>query len=147
MEKKDAFTKILAIGGTILVLLPILLPLVFSIISILSDGIFRFDYLMPVELFPIAFVGGGLLTWAALRARSYRKLIGWGLGTAIGLLVGSQVLAVVTGLATGETKPGGLWWAIVVGALAVYSISLLIIGIGGGLLLRDLFGTPRLRRG
>ena len=36
---------------------------------------FRFDYLMPVELFPAALIGGGLLVWVSLRARSRRGLM------------------------------------------------------------------------
>jgi hypothetical protein len=58
MEKKSAFTKLLAVGGTVLVWLPLLAPVVFSL---LARRLFQFDYLMPVELFPIAFLGGGAL--------------------------------------------------------------------------------------
>ena len=99
---------------------------------------FRFDYLMPAELFPAALVGGGLLMWAALRARSRRGIIGWGLGIAVGSLVGGQALAVATGLASGETEPTGWQWALVLASLGVYSLALVVIGVGGVLLLRDL---------
>lgn len=139
MEKKDVFTKILAIIGTVLAWLPILAPVFFSVIALIDMRVFRFDYLMPAELFPAVLVGGGLLLWAALRVRSHQRLIGWGLAVAAGLLVGSQALAVVSGLASGETEPGGLWWALVLILLAGYSLTLVIIGIGGVLLLRDLF--------
>jgi peptidoglycan/LPS O-acetylase OafA/YrhL len=105
---------------------------------------FRFDYLMPAELFPATLVGGGLLIWAALRARSRRRLIGWGLGIAVGLLVGGQVLAVVTGLASGETEPAGWWWALVLASIVIYTLALVVIGVGGVLLLRDLFKPSRL---
>ncbi len=105
MEKRGVFTKILAIAGTILVWIPILAPVLFSGIVLLRSGRFRFDYLMPAELFPFALVGGGLLIWAALRARARWGLIGWGLGIAVVMLVGGQALAVVTGLASGETEP------------------------------------------
>jgi len=74
---------------------------------------------MPAELFPAALVGGGSLLWAALRVRLCRRLIGWGLGVAIGLLVGGQVLAVVTGLASGETEPAEAWGVLVLASIVV----------------------------
>ena len=142
MEKKGVLTKILAIVGTALVWFPILAPVLFSVAVIIKGRMFRFDYLMPAELFPVALVGGCLLLWAALRARSRLSLIGWSLGVAVGSLVGGQVLAVVTGLASGETEPTGWPWALVLGSLGGYSLSLLVIGIGGVLLVRDLFKSP-----
>ena len=109
----------------------------------LTEGMFRFDYLMPAELFPVALSGGGLLLWAALRARTRRKLIPWGLGCAVGLLVGGQGLAFATGLASGEIEPVGWWWALVLGAIISYALALVAIGVGGVLLLRDLFKADR----
>jgi len=142
MEKRGVFTKILAIAGTVLVWIPILAPVLFSGIFTLKTGMFRFDYLMPAELFPSALLGGILLAWAALRARARWGLIGWGMGIAVVTLVGGQALAVVTGLASGATEPGGWQWALVVTSLVVFSLALVCMGIGGILLLRDLF-KPR----
>ena len=139
MEKKGVLSKVLAIVGTVLVWLPILAPVLLSVVLVITEREFRFDYLMPAELFPATLVGGGLLIWAALRAHSRRRLIGWGLGIAVGLLVGGQVLAVVTGLASGETEPTGWWWALVLASIVVYSLALVVVGVGGVLLLRDLF--------
>lgn len=143
MEKKVVLTKILAIVGTALVWFPILAPLLLSVIVFPQRRMFRLDYLMPAELFPVALAGGGLLLWAALWARSRRGLIGWGLGLAAGMLVGGQALAVVTGLASGERAPTGVWWALVVASLVVYTLALVAMGVGGALLLRDLFGARR----
>jgi hypothetical protein len=56
-------------------------------------------------------------------------------------LVLSQFLAVVTGLASGATEANGLPWVTVVFFLAAYNISVIGIGIGGVLLLRDLFSA------
>jgi hypothetical protein len=53
-------------------------------------------------------------------------------------LFSGQVLAVLTGLASGETKPGGWQWAVVVGAIVVYILALVILGVGGMLLVREL---------
>jgi hypothetical protein len=139
MEKKSILTKILAISGTALVWFPILAPIILSASRLIQVGRFRFDYLMPAELFPIGLAGGALLLWAALRFHARRGLIGWGLGLEIGLLVGSQALAVVTGLASGETEPIGWRWALVLGMLIGYILALVATGVGGVLLLRDLF--------
>jgi hypothetical protein len=139
MEKKDMLTKVLAVVGTVLVWFPVLATVVISVVGFIGDRVFRFDYLMPAELFPVMLVGGGLLMWAALRAHSRRRLIGWGLGVAVGLLVSGQVLAVATGLAAGETEPVGWLWALVVASIVVYSLALLEIGTAGVLLVCDLF--------
>lgn len=146
MEKKGVLTKNLAIAGTVLVWIPVLAPVLFSAARLIQGRIFLFDYLMPAELFPIALMGGGLLLWGALRARKQRKLIGWGLAIAVGLLVGSQVLAVVTGLASGETEPTGWRWALVLGSIIAYALALVGIGVGGILLLRDLFKPAQLSK-
>ena len=78
MEKKDGLTKTLAIFGTVLMWFPVLAPFIASMGLFIRSGMFRFDYLMPAELFPSALLGGAMLLWAALRARSHQKLIGWG---------------------------------------------------------------------
>lgn len=139
MQKKDLLTKILAVIGTVLAGFPILATILTSLLGSIRSSMFRFDYLMPAELFPIAIAGGALLLWAALRARARRGLIGWGLGIAVGLLVGSQALAVASGLASGETEPVGWIWALVLGALVAYALALILVDVAGALLVRDLF--------
>jgi hypothetical protein len=139
MEKKGALTKILTIAGLALVWFPVLAPILFSVLRTIRGGIFHFDYLTVAEFFPVVLLGGALLTWAALRARSYRRLIGLGFGIAVGLLVFSMLLATLTGLASGETEPAGLGWALVLGAIILYSVLVVVIGIGGLMLLRGLF--------
>jgi hypothetical protein len=59
------------------------------------------------------------------------------------LLVGGQVLAVVTGLASGEAEPAGGRWTVVLASIVVYSLALVAMGVGGVLLLRDLFKARR----
>jgi hypothetical protein len=143
MKKKDVLTKILAIAGTALVWFPILAPILLAVVLSITNHTFLFDYLMPAELFPFALAGGGLLIWAALRARLRHRLIGWGLGIAASFLVGGQELAVVTGLASGESEPAGLWWMLVLASLAIFSLALIGIGVSGVFLLVDLFKTSR----
>jgi hypothetical protein len=89
MEKKDAFTKIIAIVGTVVMWFPILAPVLISVMYFSEEGVFIFDYLIPAELFLVVLIGGVLLTWAALR-RHVQKLIVWSYGLAIGLLFGAH---------------------------------------------------------
>jgi hypothetical protein len=139
MAKNDAHTKILAVVGTGLVWLPILAPILFSLVRFLESGRFMFDYLMPAEGFLLVLVGGGLLTWAAKRARSQVRWFAWMLGIGVGLLIGGQALAVVTGLASGEIEPTGWQWFLVLAAIAGYTITVIGMGIGGIQLIKNLF--------
>lgn len=143
MEKKNYLTKILAIAGTAFVWLPLLAPILISAIAFTSDHILRFDYLMLAELFPAILIGGGLLIWAAMRAHSRQKLIGWGLVIATASLLSTQTLAIVTGLASGETEPVGWPWILILAVLVIYSLSVVAIGVGSLLLLNDLIKLPR----
>jgi hypothetical protein len=144
MEKRGLLTKILAVVGTVLVWLPVLAPFLFSAFHFARTGRFLLDYLMPAELFLVVLAGGGMLLWAALRARSQRALIAGGLGAAVALLAAGQALAVATGLASGEMEPTGFWWALVVASLALYIAAVIAVGVGAVLMLRELFRTERL---
>jgi hypothetical protein len=137
MNKRDALARWLAVVGTVLVWFPIVAPILFSVGLMIRAGIFRFDYLMPAELFLVALVGIGLLVWASIRTHSYQRMIGWSVGLAVVLLVGSQVLAVVLGLASGENEPSGWRWAIVLAAYVGYLLAHAAIGVGGVLLMRE----------
>lgn len=139
MHKSGIFTKILAITGSILVSFPVLAPLIFGLLAFIVERRFHFDYLMPAELFFFALAGGVMLLWAALRAHARVKHIAWGLSLAVVLPVLGQVIAVLTGLASGATEPVGWKWALVVISLGLYCLMLIVLAIGGFLLMRDLF--------
>jgi hypothetical protein len=139
MKSKDPFTKVLTIGGTILVWIPILAPLVFSIMALFRVHRFLFDYLMPAELFPFVLVGGGVLLWASLRSDSQLRPVSWGLGLACAMLVLSQGLALASGLARGEAENVTLWKVIVLSLLAVYCLAAVALGLSGINLWRELF--------
>ena len=138
MENRGVLTKVLAWVGTVLVWFPILFTIATSAIGTISSRMLRLDWLMPAEFFPVALVGALLLLWAAQRARSQQKLIGWGLGAAVAFLIGGQALAVVSGLASGAVGPTGSAWALVVTSIALYSLALIEIGVAGVLLVRNL---------
>ncbi len=138
---KGVFTRILAVAGTVLSWFPIAAPILLTLARLGMDGRFRFDYLIPAELFPSALVGGLLLLWAAIRSRSHLKLIGWSFGSAIFLLIGSQVLAVLTGLASGAIEARGWVFVVVLAGIIAYVLGVVAMGVGGVLLLRDLNKT------
>jgi hypothetical protein len=142
MINRDILTRGLPVLGLVLVWFPLLAPVVFCALMLVTARRFLFDFLMPAELFPAALLGSVLLLWAALRARSHVRLIGWGLGIAVALLVGGQLLAEVTGLASGAREPAGLWFVLVLGCIAGYALALLAVGLGGIALLRAVF-RPR----
>jgi hypothetical protein len=132
-------TKILAITGSILGWFPILAPVGLTLALFIDQHVFRFDYLMPAELFPSAFLGGVLLFWAARRQRSHDKIIGGALLLAIVMLIAAQGLAVITGLASGETAPGGWQMTLVLALLVVFWLALIALDIAGLRLAIELF--------
>jgi hypothetical protein len=140
MERKNALTKFLAIAGTVLVWFPLLAPVLLSIILYIQRQIWHVDYLMPAELFFSFLLGSGLLLWATLRAHSRVKLVAWGLGLAVLMLFAGQAIAVATGLASGEAEPAGWRLGIVIASLIVYIGSMILVGLEGIFLVKDLFG-------
>ncbi|MAT45626.1 MAG: hypothetical protein CL609_25120 [Anaerolineaceae bacterium] len=130
MEKKSSLSKVLAITGTVLVWIPIIAPFLLGFVSFMMDGIYRFDYLMPVEIGILAAVGGVLLLWGTIRTKSHRKIIAWGLGIMVG--------AIIILFAVGDVEPGSLRWVFAIGLLITYSLAIIGIGLGGILLWKDL---------
>ena len=86
---------------------------------------------MPAELGILVFVGGALLLWGAIRTRSRLGIIAWGFGLSAG--------SIAILISFGDVVPGSLQWAIVVGLLIIYTLAIVVMGIGGILLWRDLF--------
>ncbi|MBN1438804.1 MAG: GNAT family N-acetyltransferase [Anaerolineales bacterium] len=143
MNKRGWFTKLLALVGTILVWLPLLLPILFTGIRLIRGGSFMLDFLMPAEFFPLVLVGGLLLCWAGWRARLRRRFLGGSLALGAVLLLGSQGLAVATGLASGKAEPEGWRLAVVIAPLIGYILAVLALGGAGMMLVRDLHARLR----
>lgn len=139
MKAKYGSTKILVILGTVMVWLPVLATVVTSIIGSIRERQFLFDFLMPMELFVLVFLGGILLFWAALRVRRFRNWIGWSLAAAVALLLGTQAYAVATGLAHGETEPVGWVWTGALALTAGYMVAVLLLCAFGISLLVSIF--------
>lgn len=136
IDKKNTFTKVLAIIGTVLTWIPILFTIITSIIGSIANRTFLFDFLMPAELFPIALIGSLLLLWASWQAHSHRKSIGWSLLAMVVFLFGGQAIAIVTGLASGETPPVGWPFALTISSIVIYTLALIRTSIVGILLVR-----------
>lgn len=139
MDKRGVFSRVLAIAGTVLAWLPLAAPIAFAVVSLVADGRFRFDYLMPAEVFPVALAAGALLVVGAILARSRVRLVVASLAAAVVLLAASQAIAWFTGMASGRIEAAGLPWAVVLAALIGYELAVVALGIGGALLVRDLF--------
>jgi hypothetical protein len=139
------FSKILALSGTPLVCFPLLAPVFFSIVSFLRDRRLRLDYLLPADCFPIVLIGGLLVLAVALRARSHRRLIGGSLAVAAVAPAGGQgmAVAVATGMASGAVKPAGWPWVTAIACIIVCLAAVAVLGAGGLILSRRLFGRPR----
>lgn len=139
MVNKGGLTKTLSIAGTVLLWLPVLAPLVFGLLRLLRGGSLMVDFLMPAELAPVVLVGAGLVLWAAIRAKWRWQWVMWLIIAAVVLLVGSQALAVVTGLADGRIAPEGWQYILTLGGIIAYDLVVIALGVVGILLCMDLF--------
>jgi len=138
MANRGRGTHVLAVLGTVLAWLPLAATVLISLAGSLARGVFLFDYLMPAEFFPVAVVGGGLLVWAAVRARVRLRWIAGSLALAVALLAAVQGLAWAIGLASGAAEPAGWRLAAVLAVYAAFVAAYLALATNGTLLLRDL---------
>ena len=129
-----AVTKGMAITGSVLLLLP--LPLAFASVGILPQGLTWMELLAvaAMDLTPAVLVGGSLLMWAALRARSHARMI----GLSLALSASVPVAAVALNAATAGRALEGESWYVAIGA-ASFWLGATLAGLGGLLLLRRLF--------
>jgi hypothetical protein len=130
-EKNSKITKIIAYIGTILVWSPIAFMIVTSIIGSIASQRFLMDILMPAELFLIIVAGTILLLWSAIRSKMMIKNISWTFLIMVLSLFGSQALAVLTGLAHGDTEPEGWPLLLVMFLMAVYIATVITEGLLG----------------
>lgn len=138
--RRRRWARVMAIVGAVLVWLPIAAPLVLGVAMWIRRGRLLVDFLMPAELFPLILAGGALLLTAALLTRQRRALVAGLLGGAVALLVGSQGIAVATGLASGRNEPTGWRLTAVLGPLALFIAAVVALGVVGVLLARELRG-------
>jgi hypothetical protein len=139
MKDKIILKKILAIAGTVIVLVPFAFMIITSIVGSIQMGMFRMDYLIPAEMAPLILLGALMIFWAALLSKYYLKLIISTMAAAVIFLVSSMAIASISGLASGAMEPRGLVWGIVVAALILYVITTAGIGVEGIFIIKKLF--------
>lgn len=138
MKNKILISKILAITGTILVWIPIIAPVLLTIIFLITEGRLAFDFLMPMELFFLVIIGALLLIISSIIMKFKWKIIGISLGTTITVFILVQFIAEITGIASGETEMTTLLYFIMITFVIIYIISLIILGISGISLVKKL---------
>lgn len=144
MDGRGVLTRVLAVAGTVLVWVPVVLPVVFWLgIGIRSGNFIHLDFMIPAEIFWVVLVGAGLLIWAGLRARSGWRFVVVSLGVAILFLVTVIAFTAVTGLASGATEPTPLLMGVSYGLLILFDLAVVATGLGGIFLLKNLFTPSR----
>ncbi len=142
-HSNDRLSQALAVVGAILIWTPLLLPFALAARGLPFGRLANFDYLLPAELFPIALGGCSLVLWAALRVRHLRGVIGGAMAVAVAALIGSQALAVATGLASGAIAAESWPWFAVLAGLGLYVAALIATGAAGIWVARGAFKTGR----
>lgn len=138
-KRHSPLSRSLAVFGTVLAGLPLAAPILFSLAFLAAGHGVRLDYLMPGELYPLVVLGGGALLSASLIVRWRRVLVGISFGATALLFALVDVLAVVTGLASGRTAATGWPLALVAGTYALYALAVAGTFVLGVLLCRALF--------
>lgn len=144
MRKNNISIRILAITGTVLLFLPVLTTILTGTFISIARHRLRVDYLMPAELGLLAIIGGGLLLLAAIISRTHFKQILLIYLLMIIMLVGSQAIAVWTGLASGAREATGWPFTLVIGMLVVYALLMVVLGLAGVQLSKDLIKAKNL---
>jgi hypothetical protein len=137
MHKRLA-AKISACAGVILVWLPILVPVVITIIFLLQSGLFRFDFLMPAEMAVFFLIGGILLLGALRLSGGENRLIPAGFWTAAGaFLLLSILMPIVSHFGGASAKRA--WAPAAIVLIVVYTIAVVLECAGGVQLVYRLF--------
>jgi hypothetical protein len=128
MQKDMSLTRLLAISGTALVSLPLLVGVLAAVLGYVTRGVLAFDLLLPVELFPPAVVGALLLLWAARRAHDRCCLIAWAEGAA-------AVTLLLLLLFPSDLRDA---WLVLLPLAALLTVEMAVTGVGGLLLVHDI---------
>ncbi len=117
--------------GTVLLWIPIALTIVTSIAGSFFAGKLLMDYLMPAELFFLVLAGWILLIIGSVLSQQMKIPVVITGVVALVLLFGAQILAVVSGLASGDIPAEGMIWYLVLGMLVLYDLLVIVLGIIG----------------
>jgi hypothetical protein len=139
MKINPGIQKAVVIIGTCLLWLPVVAPVVFGFVMLARRGQLLIDYLMPGELFPVILIAGALLSWIAWLMKKYFKWIAGSLIAAVILLILTQWVAVITGVASGTTGLNGWQFVLVISIYVGFIAAVFSCGIGGILLWKEIF--------
>lgn len=139
MKIKTFLIKIFVVLGMISVLFPIFFSLLTGIIGTIRDKAFRFDFLIPLELFIFIILGGVLLTYVAYKQRKRFGLTLTELILTIVTLALSQLIAVVSGLAADRSGKPVYIWVIITTLIISYWVCCIGLIISGIRLAREIF--------
>lgn len=128
MEKDMTLTRLLAIGGTALIALPLLAGVLAAVLGYVTRGVPLFEYLLPPELFPPAVAGALLLLWAARRAHDRCCLIASAEGAA-------AVTLLLLLLFPSDLRDA---WLVLLPLAALLTVEMAVTGVGGLLLVHDI---------
>ena len=136
MQKRQRFTRVLAILGTVLLWLPVIMMVALTVGGAPRKvGSLPFFAVGAMDVFPVVALGGGLMLWAAVRARSHRKVLGLSLAAPVG--------GIVCGVVWSQPVPSDGWVLLVTtGLIVLYWIGLLIAAVSGISLVRSLSSRP-----
>ncbi|MGB4592729.1 MAG: hypothetical protein WBI63_02995 [Coriobacteriia bacterium] len=128
MPEKQTFVRVAVVVGLILMVAPVLAA---------SSG----DWLLPAELFPFVLAGGVLVTLAAQRGSSDRRLGGIGLLLSAGALVLGTLVMGLLGLVAPEAAESLRWQTgIGIAVLVIYALGVVLMLATGWYVARGLFG-------
>ena len=106
---------------------PLIAPIFFSFVALITKGRFLYDFLMPAELFAFTMIGAlGMAVILILNRTSPRRLLIVLLLSALNLIV-SQIYANLTGLAHGETELAGIHLFMVIVFIVLYHVFALLV--------------------
>lgn len=131
MKFKEQAFRIASFTGALLLLAPIIFMLISPIFLWMSQQIFMMDYLIPLEVFPVVFLGAALLSLVACKVQVLRKRICLLSVLLIVMFVSGQYIAVISGLADGTAPASGLPFIAVISTVIIYDVITLVLGIYG----------------
>ncbi len=97
---------------------------------------------MPAELFLVILPGAVLLIVTSFLVKTNRTPILISSGIGLICLITGPLIAVMTGLDSGEAEPSSSAYLIVTGIFGIYNFSVIALGISGISLIRKLKLLP-----
>lgn len=131
MKFKEQALRMATLLSSFLLLAPIAFMLIISMHPLITEGKLLIDFLIPLEVFPIVFAGAGILTLIACKTNIYKKRICTMAVLLVVMFVGGQYIAVVTGIADGNSPASGWPLIIVYATIIFFDVLTVIIGIQG----------------